>query len=334
MKFKLFFSLWLMLFIHNINFSELQNETVIGEGNLPEVNQFTNEVVEAFPGIKIELKFDQQTYRLNDPIPVMIYVVNNSDAPFTFNVSSLIYESFFFVMRTPKNEETSLLDQFQVEMKDNHSSSGDFRNIVLAPEESFSRVIDVNKWFDIRDAGYYYIKGRFYPNPDVKSQFVESFNYKILIKPPVQIEKKLVEDDQKRIMDIESSTKMPPYDVIEDLLDSKMKKDWQRFLSHVDAERLIASFQEYNNAYQNARSGRYRLEVVEDFKKYLTVHWQDRIMSYKIVESQIKEDKSTVICDVDYKVKLFSYTMRYTFNLYQNHSSQWLVYDYTALKLK
>jgi hypothetical protein len=218
-------------------------------------------------------------------------------------------------------------------LKDNTSSSGDSREIVLAPQESFSRTVDIMKWFNIKDAGYYYIKGMFYPNPDKKNELIESFNYKILIKPPQIVEKQLAEDDQKHLDDIESAKKLPPYDVIEDLLDSKMKKEWQRFLSHIDSERLIAAFQEYYNAYQNARSGRYRLEVLEDFKKYLTVHWQDRIMHYKVTESRIKEDKATVICEVNYKMKIYSYSLRYTFDLYKNHVGQWLVYNYTAFKM-
>ncbi len=284
--------------------------------------------------IQLELRFFQQTYRLNEPIDVLINVVNISDKPISFFLSPLIYDSFFFTLRTPMNELIPFLDIFQVNMKDNSSSSGDFREIILLPRESFSREIDITKWFDIKESGYYYIKGLFYPNPDKKSEVFESFNYKIFVKPPLLVENKLSEEEQSRVIEFENIQKFPPYDVVEDLLDAKMKKDWDRFLSHIDPERLIMSFQDYYSAYQSARSGRYRLEIVEEFKKYLTVHWQDRILSYKVVESNIKEDKATVTCDVDYKEKLFSYTLRYTFYLYKNHLNQWLVYDYTALKLK
>jgi hypothetical protein len=284
--------------------------------------------------VLVELKFFQQTYHLNEPINVIININNNSQSPVSFSVSPQIYESLFFVLRTPQNEELQVIDSFQAEMRDNAASSGDYREIVLLPNESFSRVIDITKWFDIRESGYYYIKGIFYPNPDLKNESIESFNYKILIKPPALIENNLTMEQQQKADEIEKSRSLPPYDVINDLLDAKMKKDWDRFLVHIDAERLIASFDDFNNAYENARTGRYKLEVLDDFKRYLTVYWQDRILSYKVTESNIKEDNATVTCEVDYQINRLNYSFRYIFYLYKDHLTHWLVYDYTAFKIK
>ena len=286
------------------------------------------------PELQVELQFYKQAYRLNEPVNVLINVVNSSAQPVSFQVSPLIYETFFFDIRTPRNESVPLIDAFQVQMKNNASSSGDFRDITLQPQESFSRVIDIAQWFDIKESGYYIIRGIFHHNPDKQGEALSSYDYKILVKPPLIVEKKLSEDEQQRITELENVKKLPPYDVIADLLDAKMKKDWVRFLAHIDSERLIASFQEYNSAYQAARSGKYRLEVLEDFQRYLTVHWQDRILSYKIGASQIQDDKATVVCDVDYTTKTLMYSLRYTFNLYRNHQDQWLVYDYDVLKVK
>jgi len=283
--------------------------------------------------VQIELQFYKDSYRLNEPIPVTINVVNNSSEAVKFNISPLIYESFFFSIITPRNEEVPLLDSFQVEMKNNQSSSGEYRTVLLMPQESFSRMIDITRWFDIREAGYYYIKGIFYSNPDNRAEGNESFNYKILIKPPVPVEGEISEEEIVRKKELEQVKKLPPYEVIEDMLDAKMKKDWQRFLIHIDAERLIKAFSDYYNAYENARTGSYRLEVVEDFKRYLTTYWQDRILSYKVLETQIKEDKATVICDVEYKVRTITYVLRYNFSLYKNHLNQWLLYDYYAHKV-
>ncbi len=291
-------------------------------------------IISLYGELQVGLQFYRETYRLNEPIPVQINVVNNSTAPVKFYISPLIYESLFFTLKTPRNEDVPLLDSFQVEMKNNSSSSGDFREITLMPREEFSRLIDLTQWFDIRESGYYYIKGLFYPNPDKKSEPTESFNYKIFIKPPVIVEKQISTEELERQADFEKIMKLPPYDVIDDFLDAKMKKDWERFLLHIDAARLIKSFDDYYKAYQNARSGSYQLQVIEDFKKYLTVYWQDRIQSYKILESHITENDATVVTEVDFKVKLFSYTLRYTFSLYKNHLNQWLIYDYSALKVR
>ncbi|MGA2142280.1 MAG: hypothetical protein ABSG94_07645, partial [Brevinematales bacterium] len=177
--------------------------------------------------LQVGLQFYRETYRLNEPVPVQINVVNNSSGPVKFYISPLIYESLFFSMKTPKNEDVDLLDTFQVEMKNNASSSGDFREMTLMPGEEFSRLIDLTQWFDIRESGYYYIKGMFYPNPDKKDESVESFNYKIFIKPPVVVEKQISAEELERQADFEKVMKLPPYDVIDDFLDAKMKKDWE-----------------------------------------------------------------------------------------------------------
>jgi hypothetical protein len=283
---------------------------------------------------QVELQFFKQVYRISDPVPVLINIVNRSGEKTSFRVSPLIHESFFFELKTPKNEDVPIADNFQVEMKDNASAGSDFREITLAENESFSRFIDIAKWFDLKEPGYYYIKGIFFPNPDNKNEQAESFYYKILLKPPSSVEKQLNKEESNRQVELENVQKFPPYEVIGDFFDAKMKKDWERFLLHIDAEKLISSFDEYKAAYENARSGKYRLEVLEDFKRYLTVHWQDRIMAYKITKTQIEENKATVGCDVDYKIETLSYSMRYLFYLSQNHLGQWLIYDYTALKIK
>lgn len=284
--------------------------------------------------IKVELQFYTQTYRLNEPIPVIVNVINMGGSRFAFEVSSRIYQTFFFEIRTPLNEKIVIKDLFQVEMEENYSTSEDFRPMALEPGESFSRQIDITQWFDVREAGYYYIRGFFYPNPDDMTYRVESVNYKILVKPPLVVEQDLVQQEQERQQRFEEMKKLPPYDVVADLIDAKMKKDWERFLFHIDAERLMMSFDNYAAEYQNARTGRHRLDLIEEFKDNLTRYWQDTILSYKVVRSEIEQDEAEVICDVVYKVRSLSYTLEYTFNLYRNHEGQWLVHNYTTHRIE
>lgn len=285
-------------------------------------------------GVQVELQFYTQSFRLNEPVQVTLNVINVSDQEVRFKISSLVYETFFFVMRTPRNEEIPLQDRFQVEKKEHRSSAGDFREVRLMPGESFSRKVDVSEWFDIREPGYYYLKGVFMPDPDKPETRVESFDYKILLKPPAVVEIKQKEEDQRQSEAIEQAKALPPYDAIVDFLDAKMKKDWTRFLSHIDAERLIRSFETYYKAWDSARSGRYKLEVVDEFRRYLTTYWQDRILRYEIQETVIKQDKAQVTAEVEYKVRNTSYVHRYDFYLYKNHANQWLIYDYVVYRVR
>ena len=285
-------------------------------------------------GVKVELQFFTQTYRLNDPIPVLVNVVNTSKEKFHFDVSSLIYETFFFEVKTPKNEDIVINDLFQIEMKNNYSSSEDYRDITLNSGESFSKTIDINQWYQIKDSGYYFIKGVFYPNPDDKSKKLESVYYKILVKPPLMIESELLKEEQAKTLKLQQVKMLPPYEVVADMIDAKMKKDWNRFLVHIDAERLIQSFDNFWIEYKNAKTGQYALEVIERFKQYLTVYWQDVVESYTINKSTIEGDKAQIECDVTYVLRNVTYVARYTFILYKNHNSEWLVENYIVHMVK
>ncbi len=295
---------------------------------------FTSKIFASDHSVKVDLQFYSQTSRLNESIPVRVNVMNQSDQKESFAVSPLSYETFFFEIKTPRNENVVIRDDFRIAMDQSASSPGDYRTFELDPHESFSREIDLSRWFDIKESGYYYIKGIFYPNPDDHTRSVESTYYKILIKPPRIVEEKLSKDKQQHNRLLAEIRDMPPYDAIADFLDAKMKKDWNRFLMHIDAERLIEAFQNYAGEYHHARSGKYRLEVLERFKRYLTVYWQDRILSYQIKKTVIESDKAEVTCDVEYKLRNLSYSFRYDFKLYKNHDGQWLMYDYDAVRIK
>lgn len=284
--------------------------------------------------LQVELKFYKQAYRINEDIPVQILVYNLSDRPQEIYVSPLVYETFFFDIRTTKNIPVGLRDDFQITKSSVLSDVGQFRKIILMPGESFSRDININEWFDLSEVGYYSINGLFYRRPDLTNDVRRSFTYKILIKPPQVIEESVAKEDLRRQEEFQTLMKLPPYEAIADMWDAKSKKDWERFLFHIDAEKLIMAFDDYKEAYLSARTGRYRLQIVEEFKKYLTVHWQDRILQYTIKEATIKGTEAEVISDVEFAVRSQSYILRYYFKLYQNISGQWLVYDYSVVRIK
>jgi|YNPMSStandDraft_1061717.scaffolds.fasta_scaffold00040_18 hypothetical protein len=284
--------------------------------------------------LQVELKFYKQSYRINEDIPVQILVYNLSDKPQEIYVSPLIYETFFFDIRTTKNLAVPLKDDFIIKRENLVSDYAQARKIVLMPGESFSRDILINEWFDLSEVGYYSISGIFYPRPDLTNDMFRSFTYKIAIKPPQVIEESVAKEESKRQAEFQQIQKLPPYDAIADMWDAKTKKDWERFLFHIDAERLIMAFNDYKEAYLSARTGQYRLQIVEDFKRYLTVHWQDRILQYTIKEASIKGTDAEVVSDVEFAVRNQSYILRYYFKLYQNTAGQWLVYDYSVVRIK
>ncbi|MCX7820100.1 MAG: hypothetical protein N2258_00300 [Brevinematales bacterium] len=282
----------------------------------------------------LTIDFEKTSFRLNSPMNIEIKIINTSQERKIIKLSPLDYESFHFYVRTIENELLDYKDDYRLKTKEIISSADDVKEVLLFPGESISRIVDLDGIFDFRKVGFYYLKVNYYPDPENKLSFYESENYKFLIKPPLNVEDNLkkVEDTKQKRIDI--IKKSPPYEIVEDLIDAKMKKDWDRFLVYFDLERLIYSFQNFGSAYENAKTGKHKFEILEDFRRYLTTHWQDRILSYKILEAYIKEGNATVDADVEFKVRNLSYVLRYTFKFYKNSDNEWKIYDYTVLRVK
>lgn len=284
--------------------------------------------------IQVSINLDQSVFRLNSSVVVETKIKNIGKRERIIKLSPFNHESFYFVVKNFQNESLPLRDDYKIKSYELKSSSDMYKEITLSPGESVSRIVDLSEIYDFRESGFYYLKVFYYPDPDVKSEFCESEEYKILLKPPQIVEEEISKEEAQRKILMEKLKKLPPYDVVDDLLDAKMKKDWERFLFHFDLERLINSFQNFAFAYQNARTGKYKLEVLKDFRRYLTVHWQDRILSYEVRESYIKGSEATVDADVEYMVRNLSYVLRYTFKLSKDYEGVWKVYDYTVLRVK
>ncbi len=284
--------------------------------------------------LKVTINFDETTFRLNSDIFIDVKIINNSKERKIIKLSPLDYESFYFFLRTSENEVIDYKDAYKLKTTEVISSINDIKEIILDPDESITRKINLDEIFDFRKTGFYYIKVNYYPEPENKLFFYESENYKFLVKSPIIVNQMEKEFENKKTKKIEEVKKLPPYEIVDDLLDAKMKKDWDRFLYYFDLEKLIYSFQNFGKMYENAKTGKRKFEVLEDFRRYLTVHWQDRILSYQILEAYVKSDEATVDADVEYKVRNLSYILRYTFKFYKNSENEWKIYDYTVLRIK
>ncbi|MEJ5285050.1 MAG: hypothetical protein ACP5Q5_08440 [Brevinematia bacterium] len=284
--------------------------------------------------LKLMIDFEKTTFRLNSPINIEIKIMNNSQEKKLIKLSPLDYESFYFYLRTSENELLDYKDEYRLKTKEIVSSLDDVKEVILFPGESITRVVNLDEIFDFRKTGFYYLKVNYYPEPENRLSYYETENYKFLVRPPLVVEDDLrkVEDSRQKRIDV--IKKGPPYEIVEDLIDAKMKKDWDRFLVYFDLERLIYSFQNFSSAYENAKTGKHKFEILEDFRRYLTTHWQDRILSYKVLEAYIKGENATVDADVEFKVRNLSYVLRYTFKFYKNANNEWKIYDYTVLRVK
>lgn len=290
--------------------------------------------VSAFGFLQPELSFEHETFRMFQDMQVVFTVRNNGYSKEEFFVYENIYKTFFFELKTERNEEVEMSYDFLVR-HDFLNLDSPKRSIILFPNQSFSVKIDISKVFDIQKPGLYYIRGIFSPDGTAdKKDGIFTDYYKITIKPPRKVEEIVykIDEEYKRLM--QEVYNLPPYEVVRRMLEAKSRKDPKEFTIYFDFEKLIMIFPSFSKRYNEGKTSLEKAKVIEKFKEYLTTYWEDPILGFTIVRTEIEGDKSTVIADVEYKLRNTSYRMRYNYYLYRTYDNRWLIYSYDVVNLK
>lgn len=287
-----------------------------------------------FGNLVAELSFEYETFRILQEMPITFFIKNEGISKEEFFIYDNIYKTFFFEIRTEKNDEVELSYEFLV--KHNFSDSDvSKRSVSLLPNQAFSVKIDISKIFDISKPGIYYIRGIFSPDgmADKRDGFFTSY-YKIVIKPPKKVEQVVSQIDEEYIRLQKELYNIPPYEVVKRMLDARYRKDAKEFVIYFDFEKLINIFPSFSKRYQESKTSLDKKKVIEKFKEYLTSYWEDTIIGFSIQRTEIEGDKSTVTADVEYKLRNTSYKLRYLYQLYRTYDNRWLIYSYEVINLK
>lgn len=284
--------------------------------------------------IQPELSFEYETFRMLQEVPVIFTVRNIGNTSEEFFIYDNIYKTFFIDLRTEKNDQVELSYDFIVkhDFFNIHSTK---RSIVLKPDQSFSVRLDISKIFDISKPGVYYIRGIFSPDgmADKRDGLFTDF-YKIIIKPPRKVEEVVVSIDAEFQKKQQELYNLPPYEVVRRMLDAKYRRDAKEYLIYFDFDKLIAIFPSFSKRYDESKTASEKAKVIEKFKEYLTTYWEDPILSFSIVRTEIEGDKAKVIADVEYKLRNTSYKLRYSYELFRTYDNRWLIYSYEAVNFK
>jgi ABC-type transporter MlaC component len=118
------------------------------------------------------------------------------------------------------------------------------------------------------------------------------------------------------------------------MLNAKMKKDQEEFGIYFDLEKLIIIFPSFYKKYTEAPTPSEKTKVIQNFEEYLTTYWGDPIISYTIEKTEIEGQEAKVTANVKFKLRETSYTLKYTYSLYQTYDNRWLIYSYDVVNLK
>ncbi|MCX8028604.1 MAG: hypothetical protein N2712_01230 [Brevinematales bacterium] len=284
--------------------------------------------------IQPELSFEYETYRLLEEMPVIFTVRNVGFSDEEFFVYDDILKTFFIEVRTDKNDVVEYSYDFLIK-HDFFNLNVSKRSILLKRNQSFSVRIDISKIFDISKQGVYYIRGIFSPDGTADKKDGKSTDfYKLIVKPPKKVEEIVSKVDAEYLSLQQELYNLPPYEVVRRMLDAKYRRDAREFVIYFDFDKLINIFPSFSKRYNESKTASEKAKVIEKFKDYLTTYWEDQILSFAIVRTEIEGDKAVVVADVDYRLRNTSYRLRYSYELFRTYDNRWLIYSYDVVNRK
>ncbi len=281
------------------------------------------------PPLEVTIQFvNKDIYFMGNPIKVKIQIINRGIKRQIFNVSDEKIFSFDFEVLSRENQPVEHSKYYYI--KRNMWETVFVDEVSLEPNEIFGVIIDINEWFDFKKPGEYYIRGVFYPNLITdKSVVVYSSNELLLdLKPPypAKTRKKVKEEIVKRL----KAQPLPPYKVVDLLIRSLMKGDFDTFFLYINFDKFIMQFENARRLYLAAKDID-KPKIIEKFKKYLKGEnkleslpfSESRPIDYKIKKTVIEENNATVEVIETFKYgslrekKLYRYYLHRYGNIWQ-----------------
>ena len=279
--------------------------------------------------------YDKKIYYTDSPVKIKLEIINNSPDTFRFKSSELRCFNFEFDVKTLTNKQLNHSAEFIMDRSTNQQVF--FREISLAPGETYSIIIEMSDFIDISEAGVFIMNTRFYPElyTNESSSYYTSNNLTLNLRPAASTAEiqDLIDYETGEII---KAHPVPPDEVIDYTLTARQKSQWNKFLLYLDLKGL------YNRSPSNA-------------ERYRRLSQQDRILEiekYKNLLLSETVDTDIVMIPLEYDIKRTSYTdyeaevkvvekFQYTgfveikeFTYYLNRDNDiWYIYDYDVRNL-
>jgi hypothetical protein len=293
---------------------------------------------ETAPGIDVSIQFhDRRIYYVGDPIVVEFQITNKGSKPYLFIASFDEVFTFDFEVASFSNRVVEHSTQYAIERTKYEPVLND--EITLKPFEVYGARIDISGWFNLREPGEYIIRGNFFPNlvTDPASK-VPSVNELYLSLNPAYTEsfrEKKREDEIVRL----KAEKLPPYEVVDFLLQSLIKKDFEKYFIYVNFDQFIRQFDNAERKYLSARDID-KPAVIDEFKRYLKgenklegIPFADTIpVDYDIVKTVIEGRNAQVTVIQTFRYLSYLEKKQYTYVLHQ-FGDKWFLNRYQVVNI-
>ncbi len=298
----------------------------------------TNKYQYTPPPLEVTIQFvNKEIYFMGNPIKVKIQIINRGIKRQIFSIGNEKIFSFDFEILSRENQPVEHSKYYYI--KRNMWETVFVDEVSLEPNEIFGTIIDLNEWFDFKKPGEYYIRGIFYPDLITdKSVVLYSSNELLLdLKPPYP--GKLKEKVKKEITKKLKAQPLPPYKVVDLLLKSLIKGDFDTFFLYINFDKFIMQFENSKRIYLAAKDID-KPKIIEKFKAYLKGEnkleslpfTEFRPIKYKIKKSVIEENNATVEVLETFKYGTLIENKLYKYYLHR-YGNIWLLESYEVLNM-
>lgn len=289
--------------------------------------------------LKLYISTVKAYFVIGDSIPVSFKIKNISDKEIELNIQPAAYDSFKIYIYDDLNSQKKCRHwcvdaNNRLKMEQNKPELFEYRSIVLYPGESFSVNIDLSKWYDIDNPGYYKIYANFFPESQINNkEFKIISNILNLIVRPSD---KMVRIKQKRLMEQKRKEEIlsTPEGTINNMLFAKKNKLWEDYFKCLDIDSVIVNYKEFKHKYENTAQD-YKYRVIDNFKNWYKKSNDSHIINYKIKGILFSDNQNIrdIITEEYLGPKTYPGTYQYTYRLIRK-GKRWFVSSINATVIK
>ncbi len=284
---------------------------------------FTLTSVSADQTWRVFLSSTRLTFYSGNQVNMTVTVKNVTESNMKFRIFSFDYSTFQPIVYTLEGQEAETVVDYRLKGQkvETIASVAAFRDLELAPGESFQYSFDLNNYYKM-EAGRKY-KVRLFFMPMIEDGYIvrsDNTLYVDVVNAP----------GRNEVKNIEAGSGFTPSEVMDLFLRAEKDLRWKDYIKYIEAEKFITAFPQYSRQY-NSGDEIVKREILREFIEYLSTERYDYILDYRIENEVYLPETNEAFVYARVKryggVKPFVYLYKYRLKSYKNY---WLITDVEA----
>jgi len=279
--------------------------------------------------------YDKELYRINGRIYIKIEIINNSPAPFRFELSDYRVFNIDFDVRTLDNQKLPHTEKFIIRKNTNQPIF--FRQVTLETGERYGFIEDLTDYVQIEEPGAYKVTTLFFPelNAGTEQTVLRSNTLELTVRPPEE------KPDLKTIQDYEKMAQLQrrslsPDEVVSYTIEARQQSEWEKFFLYLDLESLLR---------RNPAREREYLRLSEEDRRDMLQEYKDQLKNervdgdivvipqdFSIIKTTYTPTEGTVKVRMEFEYPNYTEIKEYTYYV-RRRDDVWFIYDYEVRNL-